>query len=248
MIRENIERVRERMAQACKRVGRDPSQVRLICVTKEATIEQIREAISRGITEIGENRVQDAVRKFAQIGRETAEGDRLNWHMIGHLQTNKVKKAIEIFDLIHSVDSLRLAEAISKEAAEANKTQGILIQVNASGEETKFGVSPEGAEELIVRVSELEGIEILGLMTIAPLVDDPEKTRPCFKKLRQLSERVEEVLRATSGELRATNDEGRATRYERRDTILSMGMTQDFEVAIEEGSNMVRIGSAIFRG
>jgi len=217
MIKENLASIRERIEKAAKSCDRDPASIKLIAVTKEADLDQIKEAIARGITDIGENRIQDAIGKYNVLGNT------IKWHMIGHLQTNKVNKAVEIFDLIHSVDSLRLAEAISKEATKIDKTQDILVQVNASGEESKFGISPKEAKPLIEQIIALSNIRVLGLMTMAPFVDDPEETRPCFKKLKELS-----------GEIAPA-------------TELSMGMSQDYEVAIQEGATMVRIGSAIFK-
>jgi len=213
------------MAQAAARAGRDPQAITLVCVTKEANLAQTKDAISCGITDIGENRIQDAVAKYKILGAP------VRWHLVGHLQTNKVKRAVEIFDIIHSVDSLRLAEAISREAAKINKVQDILVEVNTSGEESKFGVSPEETPPLIKQIALLNNIRLLGLMTVAPMVDDPQKARPYFKRLR-------EILHDLNVE---TPQWGVSTPQ------LSMGMSNDYQVAIQEGATMVRIGSAIFK-
>lgn len=234
MVKEKLAIVKHNIAQAAKKSGRRPEDITLVCVTKEATIEQARQAIACGITDIGENRVQDALVKYAAL-RGTMDDGRgtIRWHFIGHLQTNKARKAVEIFDLIHSIDSFHLADGISKDAAKINKAQDILIQVNTSGEQSKFGVSPERTIALLKQMIPLNNIRVLGLMTIAPLTDDPEETRPYFRKLKQLSEKIKDFLRVTS--------------HESAKTVLSMGMSQDYQVAVEEGATMVRIGSAIFK-
>lgn len=224
-VRENIASVLRRISSAALKAGLPPEEVELICVTKEADVHAIREAISCGITDVGENRVQDAVSKHTSIS------DTVRWHMIGHLQSNKAKPAVEMFHLIHSVDSLRLMEEIDKHSVRMNKIQEILIQVNVSGEKQKFGIDPQGLNELIMAAPGFKHIKVVGLMTIAPLVDEQELARPFFRRLKQIAD-----------EIRALRIEG----VEMRE--LSMGMTQDFEVAIEEGSTMVRIGRAIFKG
>ena len=224
MIEENIKSVTQRIARCCEKYGRLPEDVKLICVTKAAMVSEIEEALSSGaIHSIGENRVQDAIAKHAIIG------NKVEWHLIGHLQTNKAKDAVSIFSLIHSVDSVRLAKEVDKEAAKIGKVQDILIQVNMSGEASKFGIEPAEAESIIKEISAYHDIKIKGLMTIAPEVDDPETVRPYFRALKELRDKINAV---------------RCTPYAVQ--ILSMGMTNDFEVAIEEGSNMVRIGRAIF--
>ncbi len=223
MISDNIKSVTQRIASACERSGRSPDSVKLICVTKTRSISEIREAMAAGVVCLGENRVQDAVLKFAALG-EKAE-----WHLIGHLQTNKVRDAVRIFSLIHSVDSLRLAQAINKEAARAGKTKDILIQVNTSGEASKFGLNPQDLTGLIKEAITLPNIHINGLMTIAPEASDPETVRPYFKALRELRDEARSAVIPPHAL-----------------SILSMGMTGDFEVAVEEGSDMVRIGRAIF--
>ena len=218
MIAENIRFVTQRIANACEKSGRRAEEIKLICVTKTASVSEIEETLGLGLRSLGENRVQDAVTKYAAIG------DRAEWHLIGHLQTNKAKDAVKIFSLIHSVDSPRLAKEIDKEAGKIGKVQDILIQVNTSGEESKFGIEPGAAEGLLKEISIYPNINVKGLMTIAPEVDDPEKVRPYFRVLRELRDKINNLQ------------------------LLSMGMTNDFEVAIEEGANMVRIGRAIFGG
>ena len=224
MISDNLKSVTQRITRCCEKMGKGPGCVTLICVAKEVGPREIKEAVGLGVKDIGENRVQDALSKYKVLG------DIVRWHMIGHLQTNKVKDALKIFSLIHSVDSMRLAEEIDKEAGRAKKVQDILIQVNVSGEDTKFGIRPDEAGSFIKAVSLCANINIRGLMTIAPEVKDPETVRPYFRKLRALMDEINS-LKLTAYSLQ----------------LLSMGMTNDFEVAIEEGSNMVRIGRAIFK-
>lgn len=225
MISENLRAVRGRIKEAAERAGRRADEIILVCVTKTAGVPQIEEALAAGAADIGESRVQDAEIKFKAIGA------RAKWHLIGHLQTNKVKDAARIFDLVHSVDSLRLAEEISKRAAVDGKTQEILIEVKTSEEAAKYGAAPEEVLGLVEKASALPHIKIMGLMTMAPVVPDAEEARPYFKRLR-------EFFKAIS----AKKIDNVSMRY------LSMGMTKDFEVAIEEGANIVRIGRAIFEG
>ena len=220
MIADNLKSVTERIAKCCEKTGRLRGCVQLVAVTKEASVSQMEEALHAGAHDFGENRVQDALVKYMAIG------DRVRWHLIGHLQTNKVKDAVKIFSLIHSVDSLKLAQVIDKEAAKFGKRQSILIQVNVSGEDSKFGISPEETINFLKEASSYPNISIEGFMTIAPEVDDPEAVRPYFRKLRELRDAIDGGQRVIR--------------------TLSMGMTNDFEVAIEEGSDMVRIGRAIF--
>jgi pyridoxal phosphate enzyme (YggS family) len=223
MIADNLKDVTLRISRCCEKSGRNASSVKLVCITKEADLGRIEEILALGVKDIGENRVQDALSKYSTIG------NRVIWHMVGHLQTNKVKDAVNIFSLIHSVDSLRLASEISKEAKKINKVQDILVQVNASGEESKFGIAPEDLSGFFKEASLYPNINILGLMTIAPETEDTEAARPVFRRLRELRERLENSRLTAHG------------------LQLSMGMTNDFEVAVEEGSTMVRIGRAIFR-
>ncbi|MFA6141761.1 MAG: YggS family pyridoxal phosphate-dependent enzyme [Candidatus Omnitrophota bacterium] len=215
MIAENLKSVTQRITRCCEKSGRPANEITLICVTKEATIEDASEAVRLGAVNLGENRVQELVSKHKAIG------DKALWHLIGHLQTNKVRDAVGIASLIHSVDSDRLAKEIDKEAAKLGKVQDILIQVNVSGEASKFGIAPEHLSQLLKEVSLYRNIAVKGLMTIAPEAEDIEKVRPFFHKLRELKDRAGLQL-------------------------LSMGMTNDFEIAIEEGSDIVRIGRAIF--
>jgi len=228
MIKDNILRINEKIQEICAKIKQDPKNIKIVAVSKGRTEEQIKEVIDAGIFDIGENRIQEAKIKYQGI-RNTEYGIRIKWHMVGHLQTNKVKEAVKIFDLIQSVDSFYLAQEINKTAEKINKIQEILIEVKTSPEVTKFGIEPDKLLELIINLKEFKNIKIKGLMTIAPLVDDSEKTRPYFRKLKQLQDKIN-----TSGLLKEKMQ------------ILSMGMTNDFSVAIEEGSNMLRLGRAIF--
>ena len=223
MIRENLDTIEKRICEACERSGRDRSSVHLICVTKTKPVEMLMEAYDAGQRDFGENKVQEICRKKPEL-----PGD-LRWHMIGHLQRNKVTQLIGQTVLIHSVDSLRLAETISAEAEKAGIIMPVLIEVNAAGEESKYGIAPEKTEELIREVSVLPGIKVEGLMTIAPYTDNSESNRPYFALLRQLAVDIDHkcIDNVTMGKL-------------------SMGMTGDFEVAIEEGATHIRVGTGIF--
>ena len=225
IIARNLEDVRRRMADAAARRGRDPSAVTLVAVTKTVGANEVRALHALGQQEIGENRVQPALAKM-----EAVSDLPLRWHMIGHLQRNKVKKALPRFALIHSVDSLRLAHAITREAEELGRAAEVLLEVNVSGEESKFGLTPDEAVRLLEEIEGLEYVCVQGLMTMAPFVDDPETVRPIFAALRELRDRIV------------------ATRRDVELPHLSMGMTQDYEVAIEEGATIVRVGTALFRG
>lgn len=222
-ISENLKRVRERIARAAERAGRQARDVTLVTVSKSNPVEAIQEAVQAGARVLGENRVQEAETK---VGNVT---DAVEWHLVGHLQRNKVKSALSMFEMVHSVDSLRLAKEIGKRAAQAGISVRTLVQVNTSGVGSQFGSEPDATVDLVGRISEIEGLGVEGLMTIGPFLPDPEAVRPCFVQLRQLSEKV--AAARMSGVSMAH---------------LSMGMTGDFEVAIEEGATMVRIGSAIF--
>lgn len=215
--------IRSRIADAAKRSGRDPLSVTLIGVTKGRPVAVIQEAAESGITDIGENRVQEAVVKHSEFTGP------VKWHMIGHLQTNKARDAVRIFDLIHSVDSLRLAVEIDKEAARINKAQEVLIEVKTSPEASKSGVAAQDAFLLLEEAGRLAHIRIRGLMTIAPAVDAPEKARSYFRQLKSIFD----SYNARCAQAAALKE-------------LSMGMSDDFEVAIEEGATMVRIGRALF--
>ena len=223
LIRANIDSVEERIRAACSRAGRDRSEVSLICVTKTKPVEMLQEAYEAGQRDFGENKVQEICRKKPELPSD------IRWHMIGHLQRNKVRQLIGQTVMIHSVDSLRLAETISAEAQKAGISIPVLIEVNMAGEESKFGVPKEEAEALIRAAAPLEGIEISGLMTIAPYTEDPETNRPYFAGLRELAV-----------------DIGQKCIDNVSMSVLSMGMTGDFEVAIEEGATHIRVGTGIF--
>jgi pyridoxal phosphate enzyme (YggS family) len=227
-IAENIKIVKERIEGAAKRIGRDPSEIKLVAVSKTVDIDRVKEAVIAGITILGENRVQEAKEKISNFKFQISNL-KVEWHMVGHLQTNKAKTAIRLFDLIHSVDSLRLAEEIDRESRKAGKVQDVLVEVNLAGEETKHGVSKEGTISLLREISKFKNVSVKGLMTMPPFSEDPEKVRPYFRRLREVRDNINEL---------------RVTSYELRD--LSMGMSNDFEIAIEEGATMVRIGTAIF--
>jgi len=222
-VADNLGAVQERMAKAAARVGRDPESITLVAVTKTVPVERIREAIEAGQRVFGENRVQEAQAKVQALGRE------VRWHLIGHLQRNKVKVACDLFDLIESVDSLPLAQAINARAAQHGLMMPILVQVNIGDETTKSGVAATAALALVQQVALLPHVSVRGLMCVPPPVDIPDHARPYFVQLRTLAERVaRQQIPNTSM------------------TELSMGMSHDFEVAIEEGATMVRVGSAIF--
>ncbi|MEW5766435.1 MAG: YggS family pyridoxal phosphate-dependent enzyme [bacterium] len=225
-MKKRLEEVKARIFRAAERSSRDPSRIKLVAVTKQVEVDTIREAISAGVTIIGESRVQEASRKYDQMGRAG-----LAWHLVGHLQTNKVKRALEIFNFIHSVDRLSLAEEIDRRARQEGKVVPVLIQVNVAAKESQFGLLEDQLFPLLSKIDGLEHLQIEGLMTIAPLTTDPEEARPYFRRLREIAE---EVKHRTWKSIKMK--------------YLSMGMSNDFEVAIEEGANMVRIGSAIFGG
>ena len=219
-----LERVNRRIAEAATACGRRPESVRLVAVSKTVPADRVAEAIEAGATIMGENYIQEARRKFERLYDRPAQ-----WHFIGHLQSNKAKYAVRMFDLIHSVDSYKLAAALDKAAAKNDKVQQILVQVNISQEETKSGVAEDEALDLIARVARLEHVRVTGLMTMPPFFDSPAKARPFFQRLARLRDRI-----AAGRIAGVAMDE------------LSMGMTGDFEVAIAEGATLVRIGTAIF--
>ncbi len=222
VVAHNLTEVRARIAAAAGRAGRDPASVTLVAVCKTVPLERLRGIDARGITDLGENRVQEAVAKIEALGAT------FQWHLIGHLQRNKARRAVELFDLIHSVDSLELAAALNRHAQSAGKRQRVLLQVNVSGEESKGGFSPGDVREAAGDLALLQFLQPEGLMTMAPLGADEHQLRAVFGSLRDLH-----------GELADTFD--RSTWRH-----LSMGMTDDFEIAIEEGATLVRIGRAIF--
>lgn len=218
-----------RIKAVCARIGKNPDEITLIGVTKYADVPAINEAVAHGLTHIAENKVQEARRKFPAV---VEAGEPVIKHMIGHLQTNKARQALELFDFIQSVDSLKLATALEEQAAKLDKDIDVLLQVNTSGEKQKFGIEPDQLMNLVHHVLSLKHMRLKGLMTIAPLTDQKEIIRRCFRDLRVLHDEVNRLY-ADSSPL--------YMKY------LSMGMTDDFEIALEEGSNMVRIGRAIFQ-
>lgn len=223
-IKENISEIQIKKACFAQKAGKSQDEVLLIAVTKTRTPREIDEAIACGITDIGENKVQEILDKYDQV-----QG-KVRWHLIGHLQTNKVKYIIDKVDFIHSVDSMHLALEINKRAVNAGKTMSILIQVNAAREESKFGVAEENVMELFTGILEsCENIKVAGLMHIAPFAPDPEEVRIYFRKVRELYDQLSKI------------------KHPRADfTMLSMGMSHDFGVAIEEGANVIRVGTSIF--
>lgn len=223
-IRVNLQAVRDRIAAAAARAGRPADAVRLVAVTKTAGTDAIRTLLEAGQTDIGENRPQQLRDRSREL-----EAEGVRWHMIGRLQRNKVKYVVPTCTMVHSVDSLRLAEEIDKRAQAAQATATCLLEVSVAGEDQKGGARPDEAPALASQVAALDGIDLVGLMTMAPFVDDPEATRPVFAATRELLARI-----------------NREADLARPLADLSMGMTQDFEVAVEEGATLVRVGSALF--
>ncbi|OQW98539.1 MAG: YggS family pyridoxal phosphate enzyme [Elusimicrobia bacterium A5] len=231
MICDNIKIILERIEKAKNKVGLK-KDIKLVAVTKTVSADRIIEAIGCGITIIGENRVQEAERKFYELSLVQSSEFRvqsIKKHLIGHLQTNKVKKAVELFDLIQSVDSIHLLEEINKQAEKIGKIQECFIEIKVSEEETKYGLNPTELESFMEKAANLKNVKISGLMAIAPYFENPELARPYFRRAKELFDRFYSQLSTLNSQL-----------------FLSMGMTGDFEVAIEEGSNMVRIGTGIF--
>jgi hypothetical protein len=226
----NILEVRRRVSLACSRAKRDPDAINIVAVSKGRTVDELKQALESGLTDIGENRVQEAGFKYNALSLFPSAA-KPRWHMVGHLQTNKVKEAVRIFDLIHSVDSLRLVEEIDKQAGLSGKIQEILLEVKTSPEASKSGAKPDEALKLVNGMPGFKNISLKGLMTIAPLADAPEKARPYFRMLRELKDNIQKLPGAGHEPL-----------------VLSMGMTDDFEVAIEEGSDLLRLGRVIFSG
>jgi len=222
-IAANIDEIKKRIALAAARAGRDPGEIKLMAVTKTVAAGRVKEAIDAGITLFGENYVQEAKDKIASLGKN------VQWHMIGHLQTNKSKYVVHLFNCVQSVDRLELAQELDKRAELAGYKIDALIEVNVSGEQTKSGIAAPDAINLVKRVSALENISVRGLMTMPPFSDNPEDSRPYFRALTEISRQISEARIPC-----VMMDE------------LSMGMTDDFEVAIEEGATIVRIGRAIF--
>lgn len=222
-IRDHLNEVRENIQKACEKAGRSPQEVTLIAVSKTKPLFMLEEAYEAGARDFGENKVQEILEKHPKMPEDA------RFHMIGHLQRNKVKQVLPHAVLIHSVDSYRLAEQISQAAGKLGITAKILLEVNVAKEESKFGMMPEDVEEMAGQIAALPHLQIEGLMTIAPFVDDPEKNRPVFRKLYQLSVDIKKknIDNVNMG-------------------VLSMGMTGDYQVAVEEGSTMIRVGTGIF--
>ncbi len=223
MVADQFHEIQRRVRGACERSGRDPKEVTLIAVSKTKPVCDLKEAYDAGARDFGENKVQEILKKYPQLPKD------IRWHMIGHLQTNKVRQVVGKVCLIHSVDSVKLAEEISKESGKQGITTPVLLEVNVAKEETKFGFHIEETEEALREISRLEGIKVCGLMTIAPFVEEAEENRQIFRTFHQLyvdmkSKNIDNVNMS----------------------ILSMGMTGDFEVAVEEGATMVRVGTGIF--
>jgi len=234
-IRDNLQRVREKIEGAALRAGRDPSEIKLVAVSKTVEAVRIKEAIEEGVSILGENYVQEAQKKIEEIGRPACkdstsrnivEGRRVAWHFIGHLQSNKAKYAVKLFEMIHSLDSIALAEELNHRAEQADRVIKVLIEVNLSGEGTKFGTDEEKISNLGRRVIQLNHLSLEGLMTMPPYFDSPEMSRPYYIKLRKLREKLVRQGIPLSD--------------------LSMGMSNDFEIAVEEGATYVRVGTAIF--
>ena len=223
MLKENLADVEAKIVKACENSGRQRDDVTLIAVSKTKPVETLKEAYDLGVRVFGENKIQELTDKYEALPKD------IQWHMIGHLQRNKVKYIIDKVALIHSVDSIRLAETIEKEAAKHNITANILIEVNVAKEESKFGLMPEELDELIDKIKDFNHIQVKGLMTIAPFVENPETNREIFRSLRKLSVDI------SNKNVDNVNV-----------SILSMGMTNDYTVAVEEGATMVRVGTGIF--
>lgn len=222
-IKRNIDEIENRILKACERSGRKREDILLIAVSKTVSVPHIKEAVKCGLYELGENRVQEIIDKYEPMG------DEVKWHLIGHLQTNKVKYIIDKVELIHSVDSIKLAEEINKRAQQKGIVCNILIEVNVANEQSKFGIKYEEVESFIKQINNFKNIKVCGLMTVAPLVENSERNRQYFKQLKQL------LIDINGKNIDNINM-----------NILSMGMTGDFEVAIEEGATIIRVGTGIF--
>jgi len=223
-LKERIAQINNRIAAAAEQAGRSPDEIRLVAVSKTKPLASVQKALEAGLNLFGENYIQEAREKVGALSGSGAQ-----WHFIGHLQSNKAKYAVKLFDLIHSVDSPKLARELNKQAAKIDKVQPVLVQVNISAEATKSGTSSEEAVDLVKAISDLPNLSLQGLMTMPPFFDDPDRARPYFRELRQLRDYIHQL--AIDG---ISMDE------------LSMGMTGDFEAAIVEGATLVRIGTAIF--
>ena len=223
-IRENIDDITKKIENTCKKIGRNPNDITVIAVSKTVESERAKEAVKAGINNLGENRVQELIKKYDELSDLDVK-----WHMIGHLQKNKVKYIIDKTVLIHSVESLSLAEEINKRAEKNNLIANVLIELNIGEEESKFGINEENVYDFITSMEQFENIKVLGLMTVAPFCENPEDVRWVFKKMKNIYDKISTM------NLRNTEM-----------NYLSMGMTNDYEIAIEEGSNIIRIGTAIF--
>ena len=222
-ISENIENIRKNIDAACKRSGRDPKDVLLLAVSKTVDVDRIKVAVDCGLNSLGENRVQEIMEKYEPMG------ENVKWHLIGHLQTNKVKYIIDKVELIHSVESIKLAEEINKQAKKHNLVMDVLVEVNMADEESKFGVKPEETEGFIRELALMDNIRVRGLMTVAPNVENGEENRVYFRNMKQL------LVDINAKNINNINMD-----------ILSMGMTGDYETAVEEGATIVRVGTGIF--
>ncbi|MDD2397334.1 MAG: YggS family pyridoxal phosphate-dependent enzyme [Tissierellia bacterium] len=223
-IRENIDDITKKIENTCKKIGRNPKDITVIAVSKTVESKRAKEAVNAGINNLGENRVQELIKKYDELSDLDVK-----WHMIGHLQKNKVKYIIDKTVLIHSVESLSLAEEINKRAEKNNLIANVLIELNIGEEESKFGINEENVYDFITSMEQFENIKVLGLMTVAPFCENPEDVRWVFKKMKNIYDKISTM------NLRNTEM-----------NYLSMGMTNDYEIAIEEGSNIIRIGTAIF--
>jgi len=221
-IESNIKAIKEHIQRAAERAGRKAGDVKLVAVTKTVPVERIKEAVAAGLTTLGENRVQEAEAKIASLKDSGVE-----WHLIGHLQSNKAKEAVRLFNCIQSVDSLRLAQILEREAEKLGKKLPVLLEVNVGGEASKFGVKPEEAQALLEGARSFKFVSFQGLMTVVPQVSEPQQARPYFKTTKSLRDDLEKRLSIKL-------------------PILSMGMTEDFEVAVEEGATLVRVGRGVF--
>jgi pyridoxal phosphate enzyme (YggS family) len=219
-VKENLLRVRERIERAAQKAGRDPKEIKLVAVSKTVEVARIKEAIEAGVSILGENYVQEAQKKIEALGKP------VSWHFIGHLQSNKVRDAVRLFDVIHSIDSIPLAEELNRRAEQPDRVIKVMIEVNLSKEATKFGTDEEKVLNLAKRIQSSKHLSLEGLMTMPPYFDSPEMSRPYYVALRELKERM--------------TKEGIPMKE------LSMGMSNDFEIAIEEGATYVRVGTAIF--
>lgn len=219
ILQANVERVRQRIEEACRRASRDAGEITLVAVTKLVEPEIAGMLLDLGVEHLGENRVAEGERKRSRLG------ERGTWHMVGHLQRNKVKKAVKLFSMVHSVDSSRLMREISSHCEKSGTAMEILLEVNVSGEESKYGLAPDEVPGAVEEASSLPGLNLRGLMTMAPFSDDPEDARPHFRRMKQLFDANGEHF-----------------------DVLSMGMTGDFETAVEEGATHLRVGTALFHG